>query len=771
MLFFLVIIRHQADIRRIRTSEERYRALIDYSQDFILSMDSEGLITSVNRKLCSTFERPPEYFNGKRFEEVVFMQSPELWEQYLTYTKEVRQPQQFELSLTMPDGSIREFSTTLCPLLNVGSVPLQINAFIHDITDMKKRKEADEANQAKSQYLARMSHEIRTPLNGIIGLSQLLQKTELTPLQKDYLDKINSSSQALIGLINEVLDFSKIEAGKLNLEHVNFHLEDLFKRLADTISFIIGSKPVEVIFDIDPDLPLTVIGDPLRLEQVLLNLCNNAIKFTSKGHVLLQVQLEDAGSGEAIVMFSLEDTGIGISLEQIAKLFSPFIQAEASTSRKYGGSGLGLVISKHLVESMKGRLHVESWVEKGSRFYFSLPLELPPVELETKALLGDGELSVVVVCAQPLLRKSLYSMLQSFGMQVLMAEGQEEWMKTPDPPSALEAARFLIVDLEEATGSARGLLKHVNRRFTKVLFISTLHARERSAALNPELMADYTLIKPVSRSSLYQALEMLLKDRSTEGSESKPVHTLKPKPSQEFRGHIIVAEDNEINQLVVEGLLHRKGYAVTKVEHGAEVLNRMDEQAWDAIFMDLHMPVLDGFETTKRIREQSEYNHIPIIALTANVMKQDLERCLSIGMNDIVTKPLEEERLVRVLEKWIPRLALQSVQGVNLDKMLRQMGGKSHILPKVLSKFCQEYRGFQSVLEAELAQGDAAAAKRAVHSLKGVAATLYAETLFLAVVALEEALQDDQKQEAWGEKLCVVQAEIGRIIQSVPWSY
>lgn len=632
---------------------------------------------------------------------------------------------------------------------------------------MKKRIEADEANRAKGQFLARMSHEIRTPLNAIIGLAYLLQKTELTPVQKDYMAKIHSSSQTLLGMVNDVLDFSKIDSGQLKLEQIPFQLADIINRIADILSISAGQKSVEIIIEKEPDLPPAFIGDPFRIEQVLLNLCNNALKFTNDGYVLLRIGLIAREEDEQVawVSFSITDTGIGISEEQLQRLFSPFTQADISMSRRYGGSGLGLTICKLLSQSMGGDIEVESRIAHGSKFTFKLPLKVLEQKNDSNIHSVYEGYRVLVAENHPILREVLERELHSFGLTPHLVASCEAMLGDLERAKSGDI-QLLIVDRElEGLGDAEWIRLRAlsNEKKTKILVLMIATEENYKRCVGDQ--ADAMLTKPVTRSKMLDKLDRLFGQQSLHISQKyEPVPVTDPAT----KGHLLVAEDNKINQIVIRELLQQLGYSVTIAGSGVEVIELINQQPWEAVLMDLHMPEMNGFATVRNIRSKKEYNRIPVIALTANVMKQDHEKCLEIGMNDILTKPVEIVRLSEVLDKWINLRCLISIEGLDAEKAISQLDGKAYILQYALGKFKQHYQTFQSDVEEKLPK-HRISAFRMVHSLKGVAANLYAEPLLAITTELEVILAEEIERSAWRDKLVEVQAEIDRIVKCVFW--
>ncbi|REE68034.1 5TMR-LYT protein [Paenibacillus taihuensis] len=528
----------------------------------------------------------------------------------------------------------------------------ELIVFFTDITERHKRILADEANQAKSQFLATMSHEIRTPLSGIIGLTQILMNTSLSSVQQEYLSKINSASNALHSIINDILDFSKIEAGKIELEHVPIQLDAFFGKLSDMTGLLIDNKPIEVLFDIADNCPGTIIGDPLRLEQIMLNLCGNAIKFTESGSIHIKAEVIDDAEAARRIRFSVQDTGIGILPEQLKQLFRPFSQADSSTTRKYGGTGLGLIICKHLVEMMGGTIDVASEKGQGSKFTFQLPLEqaseLPlPAAAMFKELAGRRAL---LLGSRSLSTSHMRQLLLSMGMEVFVSEA---W---PNQPLHVDVD-VVLVDASQpslTTGLWTNLTKEARRRRIPSIIMAT--ANVRNALLHTtieELSSGGILLKPISRIRLYQRLVALL-THAAAPVLPEPISTNTVAAAAASRGarRVILAEDNEINQIIGIEILQSSGYYVEVANNGHEVLQLLEQSAWDAILMDIHMPEMDGCEATRRIRADKRFAYLPIIALTADAFAQNHDNYLKAGITDIVTKPIEKAVLMRMLNKY-----------------------------------------------------------------------------------------------------------------------
>jgi len=638
------------------------------------------------------------------------------------------------------------------------------------------KTEAENANRAKSEFLANMSHEIRTPMNAIIGLSDLaLGTSELPPKLHNYLDKIHISSKALLSIINDILDYSKVEAGRLELDQAELRLDDLLENVADLFNVRAEEKGIELVLDIAPDVPERVIGDSLRLGQVMNNLVGNAVKFTEQGEIVIRVQQLDQADGISTLHFAVRDTGIGMTEEQVARLFRAFTQADSSITRRFGGTGLGLTISKKLVEKMGGDIAVSSEPGKGSTFSFTISL---PVSSHAHIERSPAELRgmrVLVVDDLEISRLTLRELLSSWQFQVTEAASGQEALeliaqRADNPEQAFE---LVLLDWKMPGMDGVEVARHIresaqNKQIAKlpVIIMVTAHSKEILLQEAHGLDLDAVLNKPVTSSGLFDTIMDFQgghKHRHDESSSADIVGN-----ASAIRGaRILLAEDNETNQLVAIDILERMGLDVTVANNGREVIELLQQADFDAVLMDLQMPVMDGLEAARRIRREERWNGLPIIAMTAAVMEQDRAACSAAGMNDHVAKPIAQQELLHALLRWIKptfngresgaRNSLRTgknlsvvaqhdwlsanLPGFDVPAALDHLAGNGGLLIELLKKFATEFADAQPALSKLIREGDIQTAAAFTHRLKGAAANLGAMELYRASEVLEQALK------------------------------
>ena len=668
-----------------------------------------------------------------------------------------------------------------------------ISALKQTELELQLAKEAAEnAARAKADFLANMSHEIRTPMNAVIGMTQLALRADPPPRVQDYLRKIQSSSQLLLGVINDILDFSKIEARKLRLDQTGFELDQLLDAVATMVSERAAGKGLELIVSAASEVPAHLIGDPLRLQQVLLNLANNAVKFTEAGEVELRVELLQQQADSVELRFEVRDTGIGISPEQQEQLFQSFQQADSSTTRRYGGTGLGLAIAKRLVELMGGRIGVNSREGQGSTFWFTIRLGLdadwPASPLGKPAA---GGLKVLLVDDNEQAREVIAELITSQGFQVVTAaSGCEALAEIDRAEAAGQPYEVVLLDWKMPGMDGIALARKIRQGAHEpapLLLMVTAYDRDEALPQASQAGISEVLTKPVSPSMLFDALMRQI------GSQSRPVSAKLPdalQQSAQLAGRrALLVEDNELNQEVATEFLQTLGLAVDLAPDGAVALQKVQEQAYDVVLMDMQMPVMDGLSATRAIRQLPGLQALPILAMTANAMAEDRERCLEAGMNDHIAKPIAVQELIDKLGRWVKPLparpparpaavparssatepdwiaALAAIDGLDARLGLEQLLGRKALYRDILARFVASQRGQEAAIAQAIATGQRDEAQRLAHTLKGLAAQIGALPLRQRAAQLENALRHGLPDPA--PLLAPIVRELPRLIDAI----
>ncbi|MDE2418756.1 MAG: PAS domain S-box protein [Burkholderiales bacterium] len=680
-----------------------------------------------------------------------------------------------EWTLVRKDGTTFIATMVISPMREPNGDINGYLAITYDVTHQKEyedslrvaMRKAEESNVSKSQFLANMSHEIRTPMNAILGMLQLLHSTPLSPRQLDYADKTESAARSLLGLLNDILDFSKVEAGKMQLDLEPFSLSQLLDDLSVILSSNLGGKDVDLLFDVDPDVPARLVGDALRLKQVLINLGGNAVKFTERGHVVLRMRVLEKEADRVRLEISVVDTGIGIAPENQGRIFDAFTQAEASTTRRFGGTGLGLVISRRLIRLMGGELDLVSAPGQGSTFRFVLELQVVPTmedaQLPAPVAAATGALRTLLVDDNPVALASSAAIMRSLGWDVIQANSGEQAVAAlrsslAQGEGALDA---VFVDWRMPGMDGWETLRTIRRLYAEqgapvlVLMSGQGHAALHQRTEREQALIGGYMVKPLTadmfRSVMAHALEAPQVASTAPPALAATATDAKPVTGSLGGMRILVVEDNPINQQVAKELLCTQGASVTLADNGQLGVDAAlaAHPPFDIVLMDLQMPVMDGLTAARSIRQTAALQHMPIIAMTANVMATDREACLQAGMNDHIGKPFDLKALVQVLVRhtdWTPQALFamadadtnapaaehQSADlhrkpwppGVDVEGALERMGGNTGLLHRAMSAFVQQTLTFRVRLLALLESDALADVRRELHTLKGLSASL-----------------------------------------------
>lgn len=816
----------------LRLSEEKYRRLFETTTEGIIVIDTDRRLTMVNKVLADMLGYTEMEMYGKP---IVDLLHPDDLEDYEQEVDKLIQgfSSQYERRLMHRDGHIVWAIVSSSPMIGINEEFDGSFGMVTDISDLRRaqaelkiaydemeqrvilrtdelnktnrlltseihirkqtekaiidaKEAAEDATRAKSEFLANMSHEIRTPMNAIIGMTHLTKMTNLSATQKDYLNKIDISAKSLLGIINDVLDMSKIEAGMLSVESVGFTIDQVLEQLTTIVSPRANEKKLEFLINVDKNVPNSVVGDSMRLAQILINLCNNAVKFTDDGAVVVSIVPLELEQKQARLRFMVKDDGIGIKPDQIDELFQPFTQADASTTRKYGGTGLGLNLCNQLVSLMGGEIGVESEPGKGSLFWFEIPF--PIYQSDKEPALLPGELQgqrALVVDDNDTSQIILKGMLEHMGLRVALASSGEEALEILRNVPEEEAFNLLVIDWRmpgrNGIQTAAAILSDESITPKPPMFMVSAYGNASLVKKSNEMGFKGLLFKPVNQSFLFNLVVETLGKGMVTTSDS----VVREDVTDNLGGaRVLLVEDNEINRQVALEILASAKIKVFEAVNGQAALDFLDKTPVDLVLMDVQMPVMDGYEATRRLREQERFNDLPIIAMTAHAMIEDIERSQSVGMNGHVAKPFDPEDLFKVLAQWIgpsttdqsPSLSLTeepvsedclpaSMAGIDVQLGLRRARGNKELYKNLLLLLDEKYADAAREIEQARAEGRFDEAVGLAHSVKGTSGMLGAMDLFESAGDLEHALEESSDDVL--KKLEHFSRDLAMVIQSI----
>jgi two-component system, sensor histidine kinase and response regulator len=853
MCGFATDITHQKDVERELEDSQRYLTqIIEFLPDPTFAIDMDGRVTLWNKKIEELLGVKAEDMIGKNdFEYALPLygdRRPILIDLVLQFDKErqndystierhgnVLSGEAYIPTLKAKGDQASYFWGVAAPLYDADGEIVGAIECIRDVTERKRmdkdlearirdlddaqsamlnmmedldeeKVRAEAATQAKSDFLANMSHEIRTPMNAILGMTHLALRTDLNDKQRDYISKTHASAQSLLGIINDILDFSKIEAGKLDMEVIDFDLGEVLENLSNLITVKAQEKGLEMVFAVEPDVPVFLQGDPLRLGQILLNLCGNAVKFTETGEIVIAVKRVAEESDHALLHFAVKDTGIGLTEEQRAKLFQSFQQADTSTTRKYGGTGLGLTISKKLTEMMGGEIDVASTPGQGTTFFFTARFGKQKETRKKRRIIPEtlNHLKTLVVDDNDTFREVLKVYLEEFTFQVVAVPSGQQALDEIKQAFQAGERPYDVVFMDWQMPGMNGI--EASRKIKsdpdiarrpKIIMV-TGHGRADVMKEAEDVGLDGFLLKPVTQSLLLNATVDafgLAIDGSVTGKRGDEV---RPDGFDAIRGaRILLVEDNEINQQVASELLKAEGFVMSVADNGKigvdMVAASAEGEAYDVVLMDLQMPVMDGYTAARTIREDERFDNLPILAMTADAMSGVREEVIKIGMNDYVTKPINPGELYTALARWItPReglgagvitgsagpdekgrdVLIPAFDGIDTASGLGRVSGNKDLYRKLLVKFYDEYPRAGAEITAALEAGDRELAQRLAHTVKGVAGNIGAGDLQAAAEPLERAIKEDAGADfqsliaAFAERLHATMAVLKDFVES-----
>ncbi len=779
MLLLTLALADRVNIMKFATkkAEEQYQTIFEHANEGIFRTTPAGNIMMANKALADILGYSSTEDLLKKVPDIskIYV-SPESRSELLEELRKHGSCTNFESQMYKKDGrTIVDISINAHASRDKHGNVLYQDGMLSDITAKKKaaemqlaRETAEASNRAKSEFLANMSHEIRTPMNGIIGMTGLMLNTKLDPEQKEFMQTVRTSADALLAIINDILDFSKIEAGKLDLEELKFDLRHVLEDTSDLLALRAQQKELEFICHIDPEVPSLLIGDPGRLRQMVINLTSNAIKFTDKGEVSIHVSLEKESGSEIFLRFRIKDTGIGIPKHLQASLFSPFTQADSSTTRKFGGTGLGLSISKQLAEMMGGSIGVESENTKGATFWFTVRFHKQTTEEKQPSEEGLPSLDlrqtrILAVDDNATNRFYLQKVTESWGCRDFAeaANGKEALKMIREATATGKPFDLAILDMQmpKMNGEYLGSIikKDPDMSSTRLIMMTSVGNRGDASRLAEKGFAAY-LTKPVKETLLRKCLETVIHGRPLQENRVDNLitrHSIVESRIKDIR--ILLVEDNAINQKVALAILDKLGYRSEVAANGFEALDSLKKMPFDLIVMDCEMPEMDGYEATRNIRawkdstsdDLQRKGSIPIIAMTAHALEGSRQKCLDAGMDDFLAKPVSPQSLAEILKKWLPVEDSEEESGIvkhreplepeilARNELLARLSGNKSLYKMIMEMFIAKTPATLAELQEAIQEHDSEKARLLAHSMKGTAANLGADIFRDSLYALE----------------------------------
>jgi two-component system, sensor histidine kinase and response regulator len=782
----------------LRESEARVRGILETSNEGFWLIDLNLITLEVNDSMCAILGRPRDGIVGKRITECLNEANVKILMENLE-RRQQRERASYEIELIRPDGSPVYCLLTDTPHYDGNGNHIGYFAMVTDITHRKMmenelvhaKEAAEAASQAKSMFLANMSHEIRTPMNAITGMTYLVQQTELTAKQADYIQKLQTASKNMMGIINDILDFSKIEAGKMELEKSAFDLNDTLKDISDITSLKAKDKGLAFIVSVDSNVPIHLVGDSLRLSQILLNLTNNAVKFTQSGAIVLSVRVKKIFDGKAVLQFLVRDTGIGMTADQKTNLFQAFHQADMFITRKYGGTGLGLVICQRLAESMHGDIHVDTEPGKGSTFTVTIELDIQITEKQEFKLPSADlhNLHIVLIESDQAYQDVTVNYLKDFSFHPHSHLTSEEAFQELRRDAESDQ-RYKLILLASKVNGENGIqiarrIKNDPKLADIPIILMASHGEEEITAQAEEIGITRFLFKPLNQSLLFDAIiSMVYKASPKEVHMTEEQAPLPQSTGQTRDCTILLVEDNEINQEIAKEILEKEGFTVTIANDGREAVEKVRMDSFAVILMDLHMPVMDGYTATKIIRAEPAYKDVPIIAMTADVVTGVRSKAQEAGMNDYISKPINPSDLFATLSRWVKQFKrneeavsrppaetanqevmeiLNKLQTIDIRDGLNRVNNDQQFYVKLLRKFRESNQTFVEKLTAELASQNMENVIRMAHTLKGVAGNIGATQVFTTARHMEELFKNNDR-DRWNENLSILHDELDKTL-------